>query len=80
MKQFELNKFLPLEVDDNILENNSVLFIAPWEKDFEKIHCMKNKLFIFNFIEDILFFLSCRETNYFLKKIPAPPEYQMVRR
>ena len=22
MKQFELNKFLPLEVDDNILENN----------------------------------------------------------
>ena len=40
---------------------------------------MKNKLFIFNFVEDILFFRSCRETNYFFKKIQDLPfEYKMV--
>ena len=31
---------------------------------------MKNKIFIFNFVEDILFFW---ETNYFFQKNPSPP-------
>ena len=46
--------------------------IAHREKDFKKIHRMKNKLFIFNLVEDIYFFCFCTETNY-LKKTQAPP-------
>ena len=56
----------------------SVLFANLYssrEKGFEEIHRMKNKLFIFNFVFnfDILFFCSCRKTNYFFKKNSRPP-------
>ena len=35
---------------------------------------MKNKIFIFNFVEDILFFSPLlRNKLFFFKKIPAPP-------
>ena len=41
---------------------------------------MKNKLFIFNFIEDILFFsLLLGNKLFFSKESQPPPEYQMVR-
>ena len=42
----------------------------------------EEQTFTFNFIEDILFFRSCLETNYFFSKKyqPPPPEYQMIRR
>ena len=43
---------------------------------------MKNKLFIFNLIEDILFFSPLLgDQLFFLNKSqrPPPPEYQMVR-
>ena len=33
---------------------------------------MKNKHFIFNLVEDILFFRSCRETHCFSPKNPSP--------
>ena len=48
---------------------------------FDKIYKMKNKLFIINFVEDLLFFFSpVGKQTIFFKKIPAPPpEYQMVR-
>ena len=58
--------------------------IAPREKGFhqgfQNNSLNEEQTFIFNFVEDILFFRSCRETNYFSQKLPAPPpEYQMVR-
>ena len=40
---------------------------------------MKNKLFIFNFVEDILFFSPLVGNKLFLKKKTSPPEYQIVR-
>ena len=45
------------------------------EKGFEKIGRMKNKLFIFNFTEDILFFslLYGNELLFSKKSQPPPP-------
>ena len=43
---------------------------------------MKNRFFIFNFFEDILFFFDpiAKQTIFFQKNpSPPPPEYQMVR-
>ena len=42
---------------------------------------MKNKIFIFNFVEDILFFSPLLGNKLFFSKKsqpPPPPEYQMV--
>ena len=47
--------------------------IALTEKGFEKIGRMKNKLFIFNFAEDILFFSLLYGNELFFSKKSQPP-------
>ena len=49
------------------------------EKGFEKNHYMKKKLFIFIFVEDILFFFAPVGKQTIFSKKSQPPEYQMVR-
>ena len=54
----------------------SVLFAILYssqEKEFQKNSLNEEQAFIFNFVEDILFFPVCRETNYFSKNSQTSP-------